>query len=158
MPETNFVVDTLTSDVQTIVVCNTELQNRCEVTCTCGCNPATCNRTCACFASVIYNTLFITLPEYFTQSRNQKSISVQLVRLFDLQTGQPIDSSMHSNMIQINTSANNYICACNTVYSVPKKYIIGDNTNKFEAWFRKINGSLVDLSKTRIIVELLLNY
>ena len=111
-------------------------------------------------ANPVFNTIYITLPEYFYHSKNPKSISIQYVKVYDLMNNKEIVSSMYSNLNQLNISANYYICSCNTVYAKDKKYNIMDSTQKFEVWLKHMNGSLVNINprKSRVIIEMLLEY
>ena len=118
------------------------------------------NRNC-CDGSVLYDTIYITFPKYFVQAPNTKKyVEILLVRLFDLQTLEEIKASFHTNLIRNNESADNYMCATNVAYPVPKKYVCSDNKEKFECWFRDIRGNIIDLdpSKRRVIIECVLHY
>ena len=108
-----------------------------------------------------FDTFYCDLPSYFINSTNpNKEIQVLICRVYDLETGFEIQSSMHSDIVMINASADNYVAATNTLYNVPKRYRIGDNRANFKIWFRDIWGNLINLDpkKTRAIVELVLVY
>ena len=120
-------------------------------------------------SDLTYDTLHIKFPEYFTDSHNvHKAIEVEICRLFDMtsidpysgETGVELQASMHSDIWNINDSADHYICTTNTLYNNPKHYVIGDNRSVFEVWFYKPNGEVIDLdpSKTRAIIEFVLKY
>ena len=135
-----------------------------EGACLCGVDENG-NSRCACGKStVLYDTIFIDLPMYFCQSNNaNKSLSITIARLFDISdTSNPreIISSMHSNIVRINESADNYCCSCNMIYPIPKDYPMPDNKSRFEVWFRDIYGNLIDLDtkKIRCIIEMTLHY
>ena len=119
--------------------------------------------------AVNYDTLHIKLPEYFTESKNtNKYIEVEICRLFDLtstdaytgKAGVEMAASMHSDIWDINDSADHYICSTNTLYNNPKCYTVGDNKSVFEIWFYTPDGSVIDLdpTKTRAIIEFVLKY
>ena len=108
-----------------------------------------------------YNAITFKLPEYFTNARNpNKTVQVLLVRLYDLATQAKIEGSVHSNLVMSQQSADYYICATNLAYPNPKTYTISDNKAMFDVWFKRVNGSIVDLdpTKTRVIIELLLTF
>ena len=119
--------------------------------------------------AITYDTLHIKFPEYFIESGNpNKRIEVEICRLFDLtstdsytgEAGMEIAASMHSDIWNINDSADHYICSTNTLYNNPKCYTVGDNRSVFEIWFYKPDGSVIDLdpTKTRAIIEFVLKY
>ena len=110
---------------------------------------------------VEFDTAYIVLPEYFTQSSNpQKSVRILFVRLYDLVNETQYDASLHSTLLQFNNSADNYICATNIAYPHPKSFIVGNSQQHFEVWFRKMNGEIIDLTpaETRMIIEMELEY
>ena len=119
--------------------------------------------------TINYDTLHIKFPEYFIESGNpNKRIEVEICRLFDMtssdaysgETGVEMAASMHSDIWNINDSADHYICSTNTLYNNPKCYTVGDNRSVFEIWFYKPDGSVIDLdpAKTRAIIEFVLKY
>ena len=119
--------------------------------------------------TITYDTLHIKFPDYFVESGNPyKQVEVEICRLFDLtkddsyteETGIEMAASMHSDIWNINDSADHYICSTNTLYNNPKCYTIGDNRGIYEIWFYKPDGSVVDLDplKTRAIIEFVLKY
>ena len=112
-------------------------------------------------ASVLYDTLYISLPSFFTTCPNSKKcVSIIIARLFDLAECKEIIGSIHSSLVQFDASANNYCCSSNILYPQPKRFNIADNTAIFEVWCRDLNGSIIDLdpAKTRLILELLLEF
>ena len=112
-------------------------------------------------ASVLYDTLYISLPSFFTTAPNsKKSVGIIIARLFDLAECKEIVGSIHSTLVQFDASANNYCCSSNLLYSEPKRFTIADNTSIFEVWCRDLNGSIIDLdpAKTRLILELVLEF
>ena len=159
----HFIVDTFTSEDETVQCPNTSFCNCgrdscCEEGCECGCVSASCN---CCAGSVKYDTVYCDLPPNFVQSRNpNKNISILLVRLFDLTSNQEIIGSLHSDIVRIDSSADHYVCATNLLYVPPKQYVCPDNKKSFECWFRKVNGDIVDLerTKTRFVCEMLLEF
>ena len=119
--------------------------------------------------TITYDTLHIKFPDYFVESGNPyKQVEVEICRLFDLtktdsyteETGIEMAASMHSDIWNMNDSADHYICSTNTLYNNPKSYTIGDNRGIYEIWFYKPDGSVVDLDplKTRAIIEFVLKY
>ena len=159
----HFIIDTFTSEEESIQCpnksfCNCGKDSKCEEGCECGCVRASCN---CCAGSVKYDTVYIDLPPNFVQSRNpNKNISILLVRLFDLTSNSEITASLHSDISRIDSSADHYCCACNLLYTPPKSYPSPDNKQKFECWFRTIDGSIVELdpTKTRFVIELVLEF
>ena len=146
--EVQFIIDSFDSTERS--VCNCKRDG--EQVCTCEEGKCKCNH-------VKFDTIYIQFPKYFVQSSNTKKyVSILLVRLFDIVNKCEITASMHTNLIRTNESADNYCCACNIAYPVPKNYICSDNKDKFETWFRDINGDLIDLdpTKTRAIIECVL--
>ena len=112
-------------------------------------------------ASVLYDTLYISLPSFFTSCPNsKKTVGIIIARLFDLAECKEIVGSIHSTLVQFDASANNYCCSSNLLYSEPKRFTIADNTAIFEVWCRDLNGSIIDLdpAKTRLILELVLEF
>ena len=116
-----------------------------------------------------YDTLHIKFPEYFIESGNpNKRIEVEICRLFDMTSTDPVTgekgmemaASMHSDIWNVNDSADHYICSTNTLYNNPKTYTVGDNRSVFEIWFYKPDGSVIDLDplKTRAVIEFVLKY
>ena len=110
-----------------------------------------------------YDTLHIKFPEYFIESGNpKKRIEVEICRLYDMTLDEPYEmaASMHSDIWNINDSADHYICSTNTLYNNPKCYTVGDNRSVFEVWFYRPDGSVIDLDpiKTRAIIEFVLKY
>ena len=116
-----------------------------------------------------YDTLHIKFPEYFIESGNpNKRIEVEICRLYDMtstdsytgEVGMEMTASMHSDIWNINDSADHYICSTNTLYNNPKCYTVGDNRSVFEIWFYRPDGSVIDLdpTKTRAIIEFVLKY
>ena len=71
-----------------------------------------------------------------------------------------VKASFHTDLIRNNESADNYLCATNIAYPVPKRYVCSDNKEKFSAWFRDMKGKILDLdtSKRRIIIECVLYF
>ena len=116
---------------------------------------------------VEFDTMYITLPEYFVNSPNQnKSISILVVRLFDLtdtvhdSPDHQITATMHSDIVQVNSSADNYCVATNIAYPHPKKYVLPTAQQQFQVWFRRMDGTIIDVtpSETRVIIEMELEY
>ena len=112
----------------------------------------------------VWDTIYIDLPTYFINSTNpNKAVEIELARVIDFSTwaeGAEVISSMHSDIAEQDASADNYVCATNTLYNNPKTYLVGANKNTIECWFRKIDGTLINLhpNSTRIIVEMILRY
>ena len=109
----------------------------------------------------MYDTLYIKLPDYFTSSMNpDKTVTVLIARVYDINTREPIVSSLHSNLLQFNRSADDYIMTTNVLYPTPKSFQVPSTQSTYEVWLRRIDGSLIDLdpSKTRVIIEFMLNY
>ena len=107
------------------------------------------------------NTIYCTLPPYFIHSRDPgKEIQLLIFRVFDLEQGCEIQATLHSDISIIDASADHYIASSNTLYSIPKRYKIGDNRSMFQMWLRDLNGNLLDLdvTKLRVIIELVLSY
>ena len=153
MQRVHFVVDNFDS-AQQAPTC--ECKRSVGAVCTCTEVPCHCNH-------LRYDTVYITLPTYFTQSRNaNKRIHIQQVKLFDITSDEPteINASMHSDIVQINASADNYCCFCNALYPIPPTFTLSDNKSKFECWFRDLKGNLVDIdpTKVRLILETVLEY
>ena len=120
-------------------------------------------------AVVNYDTLHIKFPEYFIESGNpNKRIEVEICRLYDMtstdaytgKAGVEMSASMHSDIWNVNDSADHYICSTNTLYNNPKCYTVGDNRSVFEIWFYRPDGSVIDLDpvKTRAVIEFVLKY
>ena len=114
-------------------------------------------------SDINYDTLHIKFPEYFIESGNpKKRIEVEICRLYDMTLDEPYEmaASMHSDIWNINDSADHYICSTNTLYNNPKCYTVGDNRSVFEVWFYRPDGSVIDLDpvKTRAIIEFVLKY
>ena len=111
-----------------------------------------------------WDTIFVDLPSYFVNStHSHKSVEIELVRVIDFESwkdGVEVISSMHSDLADQDASSDCYVCASNTLYNNPKSYLVGANRNKMECWFRRIDGSIINLhpAKTRIIIEMLLRY
>ena len=119
--------------------------------------------------AINYDTLHIKFPEYFIESGNpNKRIEVEICRLYDMTSNDPytgeigmeMAASMHSDIWNVNDSADHYICSTNTLYNNPKCYTVGDNRSVFEIWFYKPDGSVIDLDpvKTRAVIEFVLKY
>ena len=111
--------------------------------------------------SVMYDTLYISLPSFFTTCPNSKKcVSIIIARLFDITEQRELTGSIHSTLVQFDASANYYCCSANLLYPQPKRYNIADNTAIFEVWCRDLNGSIIDLNpnKTRLILELVLEF
>ena len=119
--------------------------------------------------AVNYDTLHIKFPEYFIESGNpNKRNEVEICRLYDMtstdsytgETGLEMAASMHSDIWNVNDSADHYICSTNTLYNNPKCYTVGDNRSVFEIWFYRPDGSVIDLDpvKTRAVIEFVLKY
>ena len=66
----------------------------------------------------------------------------------------------HSDLVQVNTSADCCLGCTNMMYSFPKKYVIGNSVGSFNMWFRDMSGKIVDVDpfKTHLIVELILRW
>ena len=120
-------------------------------------------------SDINYDTLHIKFPEYFIESGNpNKRIEVEICRLYDMtstdsytgEVGMEMAASMHSDIWNVNDSADHYICSTNTLYNNPKCYTIGDNRSVFEVWFYRPDGSVIDLDplKTRAVIEFVLKY
>lgn len=151
MQRTHFAIDSLNSDKLPLAC---ECKRSATAVCNCPDGECKCN-------SLLYDTIFIDVPEYFIQSRNpNKTISILQARFFDLTTGNPIVASMHSDLVQINASADNYCCSTNMLYPVPITLVLPTNKSKFECWFRDYKGKLIDLdpTKVRLILECILEY
>ena len=151
----HFIVDTFTSEQPP---CNCGRDSCCAESCECNCSDPNC--TC-CTGSVKYDTVYIDLPPAFVQSKNSnKRVSILIARIFDLVNECPIESSMHSDLVRTDASADHYCCTTNVLYSFLKTYYMGDNKGKFEVWFRKMNGNIIDLApeKTRIVIEFVLEF
>ena len=71
-----------------------------------------------------------------------------------------LECTCHSDLVQVNTSADYCLGATNVMYSFPKKYIIGNSVQYFNMWFRDMSGKIVDIDpfKTHLIVELILRW
>ena len=145
-----YVVDSFSASEQDVCSCKRDG----EEVCTCPAGECHCNH-------LKFDTIYITLPDYFTQSNNaHKSISILNVKLFDMVNENEIKGSLHSDLVQINSSSDNYCCSLNTVYSLPPTFIIGGKKSKFECWCRDIKNKLIDLdtNQTRLVIELLLEF
>lgn len=144
----HFIIDTFTSEDSDVCDCKR------GGTCTCEPGQCHCNH-------VKYDTIYITLPPAFINSNNyQKKVSILQVRLFDLTSNTEITGSLHSDLVQVDSSADNYCCSTNKLYPIPPTFIIGGRQSKFSCWARSISGELIDFDrhKTRIILELLLEF
>ena len=66
----------------------------------------------------------------------------------------------HSDLVQVNASADCCIGCSNLMYSFPKKYVIGNAVQSFNMWFRDMSGKIVDIDpyKTHLIVEVILRW
>ena len=161
--EVNFIIDSFDSEQPDTScpnpnICNCGRDSCCAEGCECGCTLASCN---CCEGSVKYDTIYIDLPKYFTSTPNpKKEVVILLVRLFDMETMNEITASLHTNLIRNSESADNYLCATNIAYPVPKKYVCSDNKEKFECWFRDLKGHIIDLdpSKRRVVIECVLRF
>ena len=103
-------------------------------------------------SDIHYDTLHIKFPEYFIESGNpKKRIEVEICRLYDMPLDEPYEmaASMHSDIWNINDSADHYICSTNTLYNNPKCYTVGDNRSVFEVWFYRPDGSVIDLDPVK---------
>ena len=115
-------------------------------------------------AESIWDTIYVDLPTYFINSTNpNKAVEIELARVFDFTSwseGAEMISSLHSDIAEQDASADNYVCATNTLYNNPKSYLVGANKSTIECWFRKIDGTLINLhpNNTRIIIEMVLRY
>ena len=71
-----------------------------------------------------------------------------------------LDCTCHSDLVQVNTSADSCLGMTNVMYSFPKKYVIGNSVQSFNMWFRDMSGKIVDVDpyKTHLIVELILRW
>ena len=110
---------------------------------------------------VLYDTLYISLPSFFTSCPNsKKSVAIIIARLFDISEQKELTGSIHSSLVQFDASADSYCCSANVLYSEPKRFTIADNTAIFEVWCRDIQGNIYDLNpaKTRLILELVLEF
>ena len=145
-----YTVDSFSS--KELSVCNCKRDG--EEVCTCEPGKCTCNH-------LLYDTIYIDLPQYFVQSNTfQKKVSILHVRLFDMDSESEITGSLHSDLVQVNASDDNYCCSTNKLYPIPPTFIIGNRKAKFECWCRDIKSDLIDLSpkKTRLIIEFLLEF
>ena len=106
-----------------------------------------------------YDTLHIKFPEYFIESGNPNK-RIEVDDPYTGEDGMEMAASMHSDIWNINDSADHYICSTNTLYNNPKCYTVGDNRSVFEIWFYRPDGSVIDLdpTKTRAIIEFVLKY
>ena len=154
MQRVNFIVDNFDSTQQP-PTCECK---RSPSSAVCTCEPGTCHCN-----HLRFDTVFISLPAYFTQSRNaNKRLFILQVKLFDITSDVPteITASMHSDIVQINASADNYCCSCNMLYPLPPSFTLADNKSRFECWFRNIRGELIDIDplKVRLVIETVLEY
>ena len=164
MPQTvYFTIDSFTSSIEepptcdNPSLCNCNEHGTCEHECTCGCQ----EHGGQCVCAETYNTITIQLPQYFTNALNpNKTVQVLMVRLYDPSTSERIEGSAHSDIVMTSASADYYVCATNLAYPIPKTYVIPTNKPTFNVWFKRVDGSIVDLepSKTRVIIELLLTF
>ena len=112
----------------------------------------------------VWDTIYVDLPTYFVNSNNpNKCVEIELARVIDFTSwseGVEMISSLHSDIAEQDASADNYVCATNTLYNNPKSYLVGANKNMIECWFRKIDGTLINLhpNSTRVIIEMILRY
>ena len=97
-------------------------------------------------------TLTFTLPQFY----DLKKIQVLFVRVSD-ENGLII-ASMHSDISQLDPSADHYVCAANEMYATPKEFEVGSGLQCYRAWFRDGKGDLIQLDDVRIAIELLLTY
>ena len=107
------------------------------------------------------DTLTIALPQWFVQSPStNKSISVLAVHLFAADTSTPISATFHSNIAQFDPSADSLICLTNTIYATPKKYPMPTHKQTFDAWFRAMDDTILDIrpSVVKAIIELELQW
>ena len=74
--------------------------------------------------------------------------------------GKELTATMHSDIVQINSSADNYCVATNIAYPHPKKYVLPTAQQQFQVWFRRMDGTIIDVtpSETRVIIEMELEY
>lgn len=145
-----YTIDSFSSQEQ-------ELICRCKLDGEAVCN---CEGECKC-NMLLYDTIFIDLPLYFVQSNTaHKTVSIIQARLFDVRTETEITGSLHSSLVQINTSDDNYVCSTNKVYPIPPCFVMGTRQTRFECWCRNMKNELIDLStkKTRLVLELLLEF
>ena len=152
MQRVQYIIDTFDSSQQAICECKRSPMS----ICTCTEAPCTCN-------GHRFDTVYINLPAYFVQSRSpNKRIILLQARLIDISsdTFTPIAGSLHSSLIQMNESADNYCMSTNMLYPVPPSFTLPDNRCRFECWCRSLNGTLIDLdqTKTRLILETVLEY
>ena len=135
-----------------------ELICRCKIdgeeVCTCEPGKCVCNHT-------LYDTIYIDLPIYFVQSPNvNKTVSILHARLFNVVSENEITGSLHSSLVQIDSSSDNYVCSTNKIYPIPPKFTISSRQMRFECWCRDIHNKLIDLdtNKTRLVIEMLLEF
>ena len=146
-----YTIDSYASQEQELI-CKCKLEGE-EV---CNCEPGKCSCN-----HLLYDTIFVQLPIYFVQSPNLgKTVSVLQARLFDVVSETEIIGSLHSTLVQIDSSCDNYVCSTNKLYPIPPKFTISSRQMRFECWCRDMKNSLVDLDpkKARLTLELLLEF
>ena len=146
-----YTIDSLASTQQPLIC---ECMRSEGARCTCPPGECHCNH-------LLYDTIYIELPQYFVVSPfADKSVSILTARLFDLTTESEITGSLHSDLVQVNASDDNYCCSVNKLYPIPPTFILAGRKSRFECWCRGIKGDLIELDpqKTRLVIELLLEF
>ena len=146
-----YTIDSYASQEQELI-CRCKLEGM-QV---CNCEPGNC--TCN---SVKFDTIYIDLPTYFAQSPNtRKSVSILQARLFDVVSDTEITGSLHSSLVQTDSSSDNYVCSTNKLYPIPPTFCVPTRQMRFECWCRDIHNKLIDLDtkKAHLLLELLLEF
>ena len=110
------------------------------------------------------DTITFTLPMWFAQNNStHKSVSVLAVHLYrtdEHHVGEPINATLHSDIAQFDPSVDSMICVTNTIYATPKKYPMPTHKQTFDAWFRAMDDTILDIrpSVVKAIIELELQW
>jgi hypothetical protein len=106
--------------------------------------------------------MMIDFPVEFTQSIRPKFIKVHYGKYFDYRADHelyPRGVSISSDIVQDERYDDGFFCVCNEK-TLDKVLQVYDARAKFFLWVKDVYGQIVDLdpTKSRIVVELLLEY
>jgi hypothetical protein len=163
-----FVIDTLKAKTSSTAAPSAPAQSFIGENCLCN-----TNKCCCCTNAIggnspmmmadepiLYDTIRIEFPNDFIQSINNKFINVITAKYYNYQKGAISDmASISSDVCQDTNYDDSFLCLCGeSEYN--KRLQIYDARTQFTLWVKNVYGNIIDLdpAKTRIFVELLLEY
>ena len=104
-------------------------------------------------------------PQDFHNSSNQRHVTVINCKVFQCVNDVDVEAfyvpkfiTLHADFIHDARHHDSFVMFANQESVYPKKYEQLGPQQKFKMWFKNMDGSSVDMTKIKFIVEILLTY